>query len=113
MEIYPAKESFKVGENIEFAVILTNKSNHNLYFKELNNDTVYFIFDGAPWGAQKYDKEAVQKAKQIIVKSGESIRKSFVAGSYIEPKEFEIYGSYALTYKGVRPSARSKVVITK
>ncbi len=111
MELKPLKEVFKVGEKIEFIVTLTNKTSHNIVLKELNSNTVFFLFDGVALGAESFDKSAVSKSKDIVVKSGESISKPFASDAYTGAREFEISGSYALTYKGIRPTAKAKVTV--
>jgi len=113
LTIKSEKDVYKVGEDIAFVVTLTNHTKKNLWFKDLNSQTVFFLYDGKPWGAELYNKSLASSVKKTVVKSKKSISKKFVGDGFKEPKEVEIFSKYGMTYKGMNPSDRLKLSIVE
>ena len=110
LSLKTVKERYAVNENIEFVVILENVSSNNLRIKDLDKDTLYFLYADMKWGA--VESESKKGKKEFLLKPGEKIQKTFIGRGFSFPREFEIYCSYALTYKGVKPSNVLKVHVT-
>ncbi|HBR14755.1 MAG TPA: hypothetical protein DD723_04325 [Candidatus Omnitrophica bacterium] len=105
------KESYQVGEEIDFIVTLKNLTKRNIKVKDLSEGTLYFLYNNAAWGAREVDPQNDAGIKQIILKPLESISKRFRGEGSNSPKEFEIYGSYGMTYKGVNPTSMLKIQV--
>ena len=105
LSLKTVKETYGVGENIDFVVTLTNLTKRNIVVKDLNEETLYFLYDNKMWGAKEVNSTQSQSIKEIILKPDESISKTFSGYGFSNPKDFEIYCSYVLTYKGVKPAA--------
>lgn len=102
-------ESYRVNEDIEFVVTLENVSSKNLWVRALNKDTLYFLYADTPWGTREAD--APKREKKFILEPGEKVHKKFVGSGFPEPREFEVYCSYALTFQGVKPFSVLKVKV--
>ena len=104
------KEYYKVGENIEVTATLENVSRRNLWVKDLDAKTLYFLYGNAEWGTVEIGQA---KRERFILKPGEKVHKKFVGSGSRVPREFEIYCSYAVTYQGVKPSSVLKVKVVE
>ena len=104
------KENYKVGENIQITVTLENVSRKNLRIKDLDEETLYFLYANTKWGAVIVG-EKNKKKKKFILKPGQKIHKKFIGSGSSVSHEFEIYCSYAITFKGVKPSSVLKVKV--
>ena len=107
------KDSYLVGEDIEILVALENVSSRNLWVKELNQETLFFLYGDTPWGAKEIGRKKLSKVKRQILEPGQKITARFVGSGFLEPQDVEIFGSYVETFKGVNPSSFIKVVIKK
>ena len=105
------KESYKVGENIPITATLENVSRKNLWIRALDRETLYFLYDNAQWGAVELGKRTEERREKFILKPGEKVHKRFIGSGSSVPREIEIYCSYAITFKGVKPSSVIKVKI--
>lgn len=113
LSLKTVKDEYNLGEPIDFTVTLTNFSKKNIRVKDLTNNTMFFLYDNKSWGAKEVNPTRSIREKEIILKPNESISKSFSGYSFSNPKEFEIYCSYILTYQGVKPSAALRVKVVK
>ncbi|MCK5013041.1 MAG: hypothetical protein KAS66_04430 [Candidatus Omnitrophica bacterium] len=104
------KEYYNVRENIEVTVTLENVSRSNLWVKNLDNETLYFLYGDAKWGTVAVGEK---RKRKLILKPGKKIHKKFVGSGSSIPREIEIYGSYNMTFKGVKPSSVLKVKIVE
>ncbi|MCK5081281.1 MAG: hypothetical protein KAR31_00105 [Candidatus Omnitrophica bacterium] len=104
------KEYYNVRENIEVTVTLENVSRSNLWVKNLHNETLYFLYGDAKWGTVAVGEK---RKRKLILKPGQKIHKKFVGSGSSIPREIEIYGSYNMTFKGVKPSSVLKVKIVE
>ena len=112
LSVSPDKESFKIKEDIYFTVTMRNLTKKNIKVKDLNDRTLYFLYNNKPWGAKLIeDKNKGQVKEDIILKPDEDIHRTFRAAGFTVPKVFEIYGSYAMTYKGVNPTCKLNVKV--
>ena len=107
------KDSYWVGEDIEILVTLENVSSKNFWVKELNKETLFFIYGDTPWGAQEIGRKKSNKIKKRVLEPGQKITAKFVGSGFLEPQVVKIFGSYAVTFKGVNPTNFIKVVIHK
>lgn len=103
------KESYPVGEDIDFMVTLKNLTKRNIKVKDLSEGTLFFLYNNAVWGAREVDPQNNTGIKQIILKPLESITKRFRGEGSNFPKEFVIFASYGMTYKGVNPTSVLKI----
>lgn len=110
LSIQPLKKFYKKGEPISFRVILKNESGKSIVVKDLNNETLFFVYNNSVWGAAESSPQT-DKVKNVVLKPGESISKEFAGNSFFKPQEFEIFCKYNLTYDGVNPAANLKVKV--
>ena len=113
LTIEPVKEEYKVDEPIEFIVTLKNLSKKNIIVKDLNEQTLFFLYGGQPWGAQEMNSSQVKFLKGVVLKSDESISKKFQGNAFSSPQEFEIHCTYGFAYEGVQPSATLKIRVVQ
>ena len=109
--LQPMQPFFHIGESIEFTVTLRNVSKRILQVKDLNDQTLYFIYNNQAWGAKEINPQVSSNLQKIILKAGDSISKTFRSEGFQTPLEFEIYCSYGLAFQGVRPSSSLKIRI--
>ena len=107
------KENYKIGENIQITVTLENVSPKNLWVKSLDDETLYFLYADAKWGTIEAGEKKKRTKRKYILKPGQRIHKKFVGSGSSVPREIEIYCSYALTFKGVKPSSIIKVKVVE
>ena len=111
MKIVPDKPSFQVGEKIGFTVKLINHSPINLEVLKISEETLYLNIDGTDWGS---DGELKDKTNaKTILRSGNSIEKHFDVEGYDQARNIEVYGSYNLAFKGIKPAAFLKIPVVK
>ncbi len=106
------KKVFKTKENIFFKVTLKNVTNKIMTVKDLNKDTLFFVYNNKEWGASEIDRKSYKKVKQITLREGESIEKRFMSNGYSFPREFNVFCSYVMSYKGVRPSTIMSIIVS-
>lgn len=107
----PVKEVYQVGEDIEFRVKLINVSRQFVKIKELNEKTLFFLYNNRVWGAKESNPKKTKDVKKITLKPGDFYSKQFIGNAFLIPKEFEIHGSYGMTFKGVKPYGSLKVKV--
>jgi hypothetical protein len=107
------KKDYKVREDIEFIVRLRNNTNKMMYVKDLTVDTLFFIYDNKPYGADEVDSNAYKNVRTIKLMPGEAMQKIFRGSGFRTPREVEIYGTYIMTYKDIQPEAVLKLIISK
>ncbi len=112
LKITAVKSEYKVGEDIDFIVSLCNTTQSNISIKDLSSNTLYFLYDNKMWGAVEVNPDEVPD-RQIVLKAGEVIRKTFRGPHMNTPQEFEIYVSYGLTYQGIKPSDSLKIKVVQ
>ncbi|MCK5082353.1 MAG: hypothetical protein KAR31_05555 [Candidatus Omnitrophica bacterium] len=105
------KKEYKIREDIQITIILENVSNKNLWIKSLDNETLYFLYANTKWGAIPKSEEKEKRKGKFILTPGQKVYKKFVGSGSSTPHEFEIYCSYAVTFKGVKPSSVIKVKV--
>ncbi len=110
--LVPVKAEYKVGEVIKFDVILHNPSKNSLRVKALSKKTLSFLFNTDQWEDEAIAHKSEYK-RTVIIKPKESLTKKFSAPAVFSPNEFNILCTYALKYKGVYPTARLKVDVTR
>lgn len=103
LRLIALKDTFKIGEQIEFLVTLENTDNRAWRVKDLSYETMYFMMDDLRWGTEASRPE---KVSDIVLEPKKKIRKKFFASGIDQVKEVEIIGSYNMTFKGVNPSDR-------
>lgn len=113
LTIETPKKEYKVGEQIDFKISLTNRSDHSIEVRELNENTLYFLYDQISWGAKNYVAAKVRKAELIRLKPGESTSKSFSGKSFSKPVTFQILAQYALTFEGFNPTNVIRVKVSE
>ena len=112
LKITPVKSEYKVGEDIEFKVTLTNKTNKNISVINLSSESLYFLYNNKMWGAVEVNPAEVSDPQMVLL-AGQSIENTFRGPPMNAPQEFEIYVSYGLTYKGVKPSDILKIKVVE
>jgi len=112
LALEPVKKEFKINEPIEFVVTLKNLSGKAILVKDLNDQTLSFLYDHKVWGDAEV-APAVKDIKDIVLKPNDSLRKRFRANPVANPRELEIYCSYILTFQGVKPSATLKIKVVE
>jgi len=113
LSLETVKESYAVDESIKFVVTLENVSSKGLRIRDLNEHTLYFLYGNTPWGTFEVGENIGKKAKRIVLEPGGKIRKTFTGSGFSSAQEVEIYCSYVLTFKGVKPSSILKIKIVK
>ncbi|MCA9406102.1 MAG: hypothetical protein KC684_06160 [Candidatus Omnitrophica bacterium] len=100
LEVASEKNLYNVGEPIEFTIILKNKTNQNLKLRELNEETLFFNFNGKEWGTRAMDPANVRHVLPVILGPQESITTTFYHEGVRRPQNVVIEGRYALPYNG-------------
>ena len=113
LSLRTVKEQYHVREDIDFIVTLENISSTNLWVRDLDAETLYFLYDNAQWGAGESATKREERIKRLILRPGEKISKQFRGSGFSAPQEFDIYGSYIITFEGVKPSSILKVRVIK
>lgn len=103
------KDTYKIREDIEFEVILTNVSKRHMYVKSLGMETLYFLFEDMVWGTNPDSQQ--RGGKDIILKAGESFSLKFRGESFQKPRDIQIYCAYRMSIKGVNPAGTLNVRI--
>ncbi len=103
------KDTFKVGERIEFEVTVKNISNKNYRVKNLGQETLFFTIDDQEWGTRPTDPQAA--GQDIIIAPKDFIKRGFKGDSFKSPREVEIFCTYNVAYKGILPFGRLKIKI--
>lgn len=113
LSLVALKPQYKKGESITFRVVLKNTSGKNLAVKDLNAETLFFVYNNKVWGASQSTSQTQQKVKTVILKPGQTIQREFAGNSFFKPQEIEIFCTYNLTYEGVNPSANLVVKVVE
>lgn len=113
VKVSSAKKVYKVNEDIEFTVTLENKANKNYRVKKLNLDTLFFLYDGEPWGASLVGKSKKRGKQEITLKPKQSISQNFIGKGSADPKVFELICIYSVTYNGVNPFSTLSLEVIK
>lgn len=118
----PVKETFKVREDIQFEVVLTNVSKSNLVVKTLNNDNLSFYINDRIWGvgfdAQDSLRPVIEPWVKLpiggtLLKAGESVKMTLRGESFQYPKEVMVRAIYEMAIDGINPTAELKVRVVK
>ena len=104
------KDTFKVGERIEFEVTIRNVGNENYRLKSLGQESLFFTIDDQEWGTRPTSQS---DAQEVIVAPGNFIKRGFKGDSFSSPREVEIFCTYNVTYKGILPFGRLKIKIVQ
>jgi len=104
------KTEYKVKEPIHFEVELTNVSKKHMWVKNINEETISCLYNKRYWGTQA---RSMQSATTIILKSGESLKRGFAGEGFVEPQNVEIYCSYSMSLKGVKPAGVLHLWVTR
>lgn len=117
LSVNPLKDKFKVREDIEFEVVLTNTTKSNLVVKPLNFDNLSFYINGRLWGGQFWNQSGAQSWASMqdggLLKGGESMRLTIKGESFQFPKEVLIRAVYNVAIDGVNPTAEIKVRVVR
>lgn len=112
LTVKPEKKVFKTREDIVFTVTLKNVTNKIMVVKDLNQETLFFIYNNKEWGTSEIDPESYSKVQKITLREGESLEKRFKSRGYSFPKSFNVFCSYVMSYKGVRPSTIMSIIVS-
>ena len=112
LAISSAKDVYHIGEDVEFTVTLTNFSSAHLKVKVLDTRTVRFWYGQEILNAKEVTAQA-KDVKDIIIKAGESVKKSFRFEGFHQPRDYELFASYAFTYQGVNPTNKILLKVIK
>jgi len=107
LELTAAKDSYKPGEDIEFTVSLKNMTKTLYKVNDLSDKTLFFVYHDKVWGARETNPN--NKEEGVILNPGGSIKKKFTGNAFGKPQEFEIYASYNMAFKGVKPAGKLKI----
>lgn len=110
MTLKAIKASYRVKEPIEFDVELKNSSNHHMYVHEINEASLYCQFNNKIWGTQQ---RGGLGTKDVIVKSGESVHRTFLGEGLKAPGQIDLSCSYNMSIKGVKPFAKLSVKVVQ
>ncbi len=108
MILKPTKASYKVKEPIEFEVELKNVTNHHMFVHEINEASLYCQFNNKIWGTQQRGNLGT---KDLVVKSKESVRRTFLGEGLKTPGQLNLSCSYNMSIKGVKPFANLSVKV--
>jgi hypothetical protein len=140
--VRPLKESYKVKEDIQFEVVLTNVSKANMIVKDLTPQTLFFTVNGRAWGvafwvkskpkprnrqeevsarieaqrlARKGNKKDIPDDKQYpgLLRAGESTSFTLKGESFLEPREFDVTATYSVLVDGINPTATARFRIVE
>lgn len=107
--VRPAKERFKIREDIEFDVALKNVSKRHMIVRSLGHDTLYFMINNQVWGTSPLSGQ--RGGSNEVLRSGEETVLRFKGESFQRPQEVEITCFYRMSLEGVNPIGRSVFVI--
>lgn len=113
LTLKPNQDSYKIGENMKISVILENVSRKNLWIKDLNGETLYFLYNDVKWGAVEVSASEKKRRRKFILEPGQKIRKKFIGSGSSVVRTIEVYCSYAMAFKGVRPASVLTVEVTE
>lgn len=102
------KDTFKVGERIEFEVTVKNISNENYRVKSLGKESLFFTIDDQEWGTKS---DSQSSAQEVVIAPGNSIKRTFKGDSFSSAREVEIFSTYNVSFKGILPFGKLKVKI--
>ena len=105
--IEPKQSQFFFGQKVEFDMVLKNQGNVTLKVKDIDENTTYCLFNGSRWG----NLEPTGK-DEVVLEPGEALRKKMRYGPDA-PGNLEIFCSYGMSFKGVRPNAQATVNVIK
>jgi hypothetical protein len=108
LELETSKDEFKTGESIDFMVTVTNVSRRNLVVKDLNRNTLYFLYNGRKWGATTA-AGGFQQQQNKVLKPKESIKQRFVGNGFFKAQVVDVYCSYVMTHEGVSPEGKLRI----
>ena len=110
LQVVANKSEYNVKEPIQFQVELKNVSKKHMYVENINEGNLYCLFNNHSWGAQS--QAGGSKAK-IILRAGESLKRTYIGVGLPEPKDVEIYCSYSMSLNGVKPSGVLRLRVKK
>ena len=106
------KDTFKVGERIEFEVIIKNQTQKSFKVKSLGEESLFFTIDHREWGT-KPSSPSQNSSKEVVIDPGGSIHRGFKGDSFETPRDIEILCTYNAAYKGILPFGSLKIKIVK
>jgi hypothetical protein len=96
------KDTFKVGEIIEFYVILENKTAANLKVNELNSRSLIFQYGTQKWGA---DENAATTKGTTLLRPYKTLKQKFNIKGFSNPGNIELTAKYLVYFEGILPTA--------
>ncbi len=109
LELRADKTEFKAKEPVRFVVELKNASKRHMWVKNLTEETLYCLFNNLYWGAKSHEKGSAS----VILKAGDSLKRVFEGEGPALAEDVEIYCSYSMSLRGVKPSGVLKVKIVE
>ncbi len=106
-----SKQVFKTGEPIRFVVKLANVGKQNIKIDKLSEKTLFFQYKNLVWGAKEISSDQTKDAQKDFLRPGDYVSKEFAGEGFQFPEEFEIRGSYIMTFKEIKPTAKLKVKV--
>lgn len=114
LTLSPVKDHFQVEERVRIRATVENVSQRALWVKDIDTDTMYFLHADIPWEVRKVNAPYRKDDRiKILLSPGEKIGAEFYGSGFFIPNAYEIYGSYGVTFQGVRPSSITKVRIVE
>ena len=105
------KNIFSTGEDIVFKVTLKNVTRKIMVVKDLNKNTLFFLYNNKEWGASEIDQTSYNKVKKFTLREGESLEKRFRSKGHLFPRSFNVSCLYVMSYKGVRPFSIMSIIV--
>ena len=106
------KDTFKVGERIEFEVIIKNRTQKSFKVKNLGEESLFFTIDHKEWGT-KPSSPSQNSGKEVVIDPQGAISRGFKGDSFETPRDIEILCTYNAAYKGILPFGSLKIKIVK
>ena len=106
------KDTFKVGERIEFEVIVKNRTPKSFKVKNLGEESLFFTIDDKEWGT-KPNSPSQNSSKEVVIDPEGSIHRGFKGDSFETPRDIDILCTYNAAYKGILPYGSLKIKIVK
>ncbi len=106
------KDTFKVGERIEFDVIIKNRTQKSFKVKNLGEESLFFTIDNKEWGTNP-TVSSQNSSKEVVIDPQGTISRGFKGDSFETPLDVEIFCTYNAAYKGILPFGSLKIKIVK
>ena len=106
------KDTFKVGERIEFDVIIKNRTQKSFKMKNLGEESLFFTIDDKEWGT-KPTGSSQNTSREVVIEPQGTMSRGFKGDSFETPRDIEILCTYNAAYKGILPFGSLKIKIVK